>query len=952
MADKLFLVDAMAMIYRAYFAMISSPLISPDGKNTSAIFGFVNSLIKILDDEKPDYIAICFDTEKPTFRHKEYPAYKAQRMEIPTDMPWQINKVKEVVKALNIPLLEMDGFEADDIIGTIAKKAEKENTVTYMVTPDKDYMQLVTDKTFLYKPTRNVFGNKIAEVEIIDKQGVLNKFGVSPDRVIDVLGLMGDSSDNIPGVKGVGEKTAIALIQEYGSMENLYKAIDKIPKPKLKEKLIESKDIAFLSKKLVTIDTNAPVKTDFHSLKRQKPDSAKLVNLFSEFNFKSLIKKFSGDNGQTNDKQSKLDRDEPEIKIRGQKIETIKVDIKDIEKKYKTIKDVKHHYYTIKNADEFDRMIKKLVKEETVCFDTETDSKDSMQCNLVGMSFAYKEEEAYYVPVYGNIKKGDSLFDKQNNKENIGVEINEAIEKIKTLLENKKVKIVGQNIKYDYLVMKNYGIEIANINFDSLIGAFILKPEGAHDMDSLAEDYLGYSPVSIETLIGKGKNQITMDKVEVEKVSEYASEDADITLQLCHRIKYELEKINLLKLCEEIEFPLIRVLAEMEYQGIKVDKKILLAIDKQIMKSIDEFEKKIYELAGEKFNINSPKQLQELLYTKLNLKPTKKTKTGFSTDVKVLEELRYQHPIAAAIVDYRMLTKLKSTYIEGLVKAINPKDGRVHTSYSQIGAATGRLSSTNPNLQNIPIRTEIGRSLRKAFVPEFKNQKILSADYSQIELRIMAHYAGDENMINAFKRNHDIHTETAMRVFGLKDKKEVTPNMRRKAKEVNFGIIYGIGAFGLANRLEIKNTEAKDIIERYFREYPKVLDYMERTKKFARENGYVETLMGRRRYLMQINNQNASARAEDERAAINMPIQGTAADMIKIAMINIDEAFKKNKIKSKMLLQVHDELVFEVYDDETEKVKNIVMSKMKNAIPMDVPIEVEVGIGKDWFDAH
>ncbi|HCA42355.1 MAG TPA: DNA polymerase I [Bacteroidetes bacterium] len=623
-----------------------------------------------------------------------------------------------------------------------------------------------------------------------------------------------------------------------------------------------------------------------------------------------------------------------------------------MEKKYKTIKVVKHHYYTIKNADEFDRMIKKLVKEETVCFDTETDSKDPMQCNLVGMSFAYKEEEAYYVPVYGNIKKGDSLFDKQSNKENIGVEINEAIEKIKTLLENKKVKIVGQNIKYDYLVMKNYGIEIANIDFDSLIGAFILKPEGAHDMDSLAEDYLGYSPISIETLIGKGKNQITMDKVEVDKVSEYASEDADITLQLCHRIKYELEKINLLKLCDEIEFPLIRVLAEMEFQGIKVDKKILLAIDKQIMKSIDEFEKKIYELAGEKFNINSPKQLQELLYTKLNLKPTKKTKTGFSTDVKVLEELRYQHPIAAAIVDYRMLTKLKSTYIEGLVKAINPKDGRVHTSYSQIGAATGRLSSTNPNLQNIPIRTEIGRSLRKAFVPENKNQKILSADYSQIELRIMAHYAGDENMINAFKRNHDIHTETAMRVFGLKDKKEVTPNMRRKAKEVNFGIIYGIGAFGLANRLEIKNTEAKDIIERYFREYPKVLDYMERTKKFARENGYVETLMGRRRYLMQINNQNASARAEDERAAINMPIQGTAADMIKIAMINIDEAFKKNKIKSKMLLQVHDELVFEVYDDETEKVKNIVTSKMKNAIPMDVPIEVEVGIGKDWFDAH
>ena len=533
-----------------------------------------------------------------------------------------------------------------------------------------------------------------------------------------------------------------------------------------------------------------------------------------------------------------------------------------------------------------------------------------------------------------------------------GVEINFALKKLKPILENDKIRKVGQNIKFDYIVMRNYGIEIQNIFFDSLIAAYVLSPEGRHDMDTLSEKYLSYKPISIEELIGKGKTQITMDKVKIDTVSEYAAEDADVTLQLFHRLKYELQKINNYKLCSEIEFPLIKVLAEMEYEGIKVDGSVLKVINKELVKLISDYEQKIYDIAGEVFNINSTQQLSKILFDKLKLTPARKTKTGFSTDVRVLEELQYQHEIASVIVDYRTLTKLKTTYVDGLLKAINPKTGRVHTSFNQVIAATGRLSSVNPNLQNIPIRTEAGRSIRKAFIPKEKGYMIVSADYSQVELRIMAHCSNDENFINAFKRNRDIHSETAMRVFDVKSKKDVTDNMRRKAKEVNFGIIYGIGAFGLANRLEIKNSEAKEIIDRYFREYPKVKEYMEKTKQFARENGYVETLMGRRRYLSQINNQNANARAEDERAAINMPIQGTAADMIKIAMINIFDAFRKHNLESKMLLQVHDELVFEVKEEEFKEVERIVLRDMRNAIKLNVPIEVEIETGKNWFDAH
>lgn len=957
MEEKLFLIDAMAMIYRAYFALISNPMLTKSGKNVSAVYGFTNSLVKILEERNPEHIAVCFDTEAPTFRHKEYPKYKAQRQEIPTDMPWQIAKVKEVVKALSIPCIEIDGYEADDVIGTLVKQAEFENVISYIVTPDKDFMQLVNDKVFLYKPAKT-----ISEVDIIGIDEVVKRFGVKPSMVTEVLGLMGDASDNIPGVRGVGEKTAIALIQQYGSIRNIYDRIDEITKPKLKENLIQYKEDAFQAKRLVTILTDVPLAENFHNLVRKPVISDKLIPLLEELEFKSILRKYStykiGEEKPQEDRKKKSG--EIKISIRGEKIEKEekKQEIPGTQKKFQTLKDIKHNYYTIKNPDQYIRLINQLSKQELISFDTETDGLNCFQAKLVGFSFSYNENEAFYVPIIGKYTEensGTGLFDNKKNESGesgTGVEINFALEKLKPLLENKNIRKVGQNIKFDYMIMKNHNIKIENIYFDTMVASYILNPEGQHDMNTLAEKYLSYRPVRIEELIGKGKSQITMDKVPVDKVSEYAAEDADVTLKLYYRLKFELQKINLYKLCTEIEFPLIEVLAEMELLGIKIDKRILQVIDTEITEYITDTENKIYSLAGEKFNINSTKKLSYILFEKLKLLPTKKTKMGFSTDTSVLDELKYQHEIASQLIEYRTLTKLKSTYINGLSEAINPKTGRVHTSFSQTVTSTGRLASTNPNLQNIPIRTPAGKSIRKAFVSDKPDFLIMSADYSQIELRIMAHFADDENLIDAFKHSRDIHAETAMRIFGIDNKKDVTDGMRRKAKEVNFGIMYGIGAFGLANRLEIKNSEAKDIIERYFKEFPKVKEYMENTKIFARENGYVQTLKGRRRYLSQINNQNASARAEDERAAINMPIQGTAADMIKIAMINIHKEFIKKNLESKMLLQVHDELIFEINESEENTVKKIVLKEMKNAIPLKVPVEVEIKSGHSWFSAH
>ncbi|MBM4157604.1 MAG: DNA polymerase I [Ignavibacteria bacterium] len=942
--EKLFLIDAMAMIYRAYFALISRPLINSKKQNTSAVYGFTNFLLKIIEDEKPSYLAVCFDTEKPTFRHVEYPLYKAQRQEIPTDMPWQIEKVKELIRAFNISLLELDGYEADDLIGTIAKRESNEDIKVYMVTPDKDFTQLVSNNILIYKPAKTFSGSRVSDVEVMDEHKVEDKFKVTPDKITEILGLMGDTSDNIPGVKGVGEVTAAELIRKYGSIENLYNSIEEIKKPKLKENLIKYKDDAFLARKLVTISTDVPLNYSLEDLRLKTANFEEAYKLFEELEFKSLAKKFQS-------AKVKKEQDEDiKILILGKKEETedIKVNIPPVFKKLKTIKDTKHNYFLIKNEDELRRLVNKIKAEEFISFDTETSGLDPLNCELAGMSFSYSETFGFYVPVFGSLKGTgtESLLPQS------GIDIETVLNLVKPILEDNNVKKVGQNIKFDYLVMKNHGIEIKNIIFDTMVGAYILEPGGEFKMNYLAEKYLSYTPIGIEELIGKGKEQISMTELPPESVKDYACEDADITLQLFHRIKYELQKVNLYKLCSDIEIPLIKVLAEMEFTGVKTDKKILNYLGGEITKLITNLENKIYNFAGTEFNINSTKQLSEILFVKLKLPTTKKTKTGYSTDVSVLEELRLEHPIISKLLDYRMLTKLKSTYIDGLLQAINRNTGRIHTSFNQVATTTGRLASNNPNLQNIPIRTDAGKSIRKAFVPENDKFLILSADYSQIELRIMAHISKDENMISAFRRGHDIHNETAMRIFNVKSSKDITPNMRRKAKEVNFGIMYGIGAFGLATRLEIKNTEAKAIIDKYFNEYPNVKDYMEKTKKFARENGYVQTLMGRRRYLPQINNQNLNARAEDERAAINMPIQGSAADMIKIAMINIYDDFQKKKLESKMILQVHDELVFEAKITELDEVKKIIQREMKSAIKLDVPIEIEIGTGGNWYEAH
>lgn len=950
MPKKLFLLDGMALAYRAYFSMIRTPLINSKGMNTSAVYGFINTLNKLIDDEKPDFIAVAFDTDEPTFRHKEYTEYKANREAMPDDLRPQISKIKEVISAFNIPMIEQHGYEADDIIGTLVKRAEKENVISFMVTADKDYMQLVNKSIKLYKPARSVQGQKVAEIEIIGIEGVKEKFGVAPEQVIDILGLMGDKVDNIPGIKGIGEKTAAALIQEYGSLEGLYKNIEKITKPKLKENLVTYKDDAFLSKKLATIHTNCPIKIDFHKLTYSDKNTALLEQIYTDMEFKSLLKKLIGTAEQS-------------VNIKAVSVEEPSTPV--FTSKFEDINTHPHKYYTIKNDADFKKLCKKLKSLDEFAFDTETTSENPIEAELVGLSFSYNESEAFYVPLRFK-EQGDGetdLFGKRVSTKSEKSELKTAdlpnlnfelvIKELKPVLEDKKIRKIGQNIKYDMLVMRNYGINTQNVGFDTMIAAYVLKPESQYKMDYLSEIYLNYKCVPISELIGTAKSNvyITMDLVPYQKAADYAAEDADVTLRLYHRLEYELKKINLDNLCNDIEFPLIDVLADMEYNGVKIDTKILGGINDELKIAEKRLEKEIYKLAGVTFNINSTKQLADVLFNKLGLDAKKKIKTGYSTDNKVLEELKNDHPIAIKLLDYRTVTKLRSTYTEGLLEIISKKTGKVHTSFNQTVAATGRLSSANPNLQNIPIRTEIGRSLRKAFVPEKKGNLILSADYSQIELRIMAHLANDENMIKAFERKHDIHTETAAKVFKVKNN-QVDPNMRRKAKEVNFGIIYGIQAFGLAQRLGIHQREAHDIITSYFTNFPTINAWLQETREFARSKGYTETLAGRRRYLPNINNSNAVVRQRDERVAINMPVQGTAADMIKIAMIDIWNEFKKKKLKSKMLLQVHDELVFEVERAELETVKKIVANKMKNALKMNVPIDVEMGVGINWFEAH
>jgi len=962
--ERLFLLDGMALAYRAYFTFISRPLRNSKGENTSAIYGFITALMKILEEEKPEHVAVVFDTRHPTFRHKMFAPYKATREKMPEDMAAQMDKLKNVVEAFNVPLLELPGYEADDIMGTLAKKAEREEIETYLVTGDKDFMQLISPLVKMYKP-----GKRGDEWEILDEASVIDKFGVTPDNVIDVLGLTGDKSDNVPGVPGIGEKTAIPLVRQYGSIENILKHLEEIPQGGLKEKLRQNKEMALLSKKLVTIDTNTPIEVDIHHLRAKQRDDEKLRSLFSELEFTSLLRKLSKTVVRVGEATD---------------FDVAKLELADIGSD-------EHSYHLISSKNEFEALVGELEKAKMFVFDTETTSTDPLRAELVGMSFAVKPLEAWYVPIAEAHKQMSaenlhSLIESDLFGENPGSRIKDqssiphppssipnqtgfssryVFNSLSPIFSNSSIKKVGQNIKYDMLVLASYGIEVKGVAFDTMVANYVLRQDGKHNLDALAAEHLSYRMISYDELTGTGRDRKPLRAIDVEKVAQYSAQDADITFRLYEVLKGKLDRQQLTQLCEQVEFPLISVLADMELAGVSLDVGFLKDLSKELERMLDNATSDIYSLAGEEFNINSTQQLSKILFEKLNLAAVRKTKTGFSTDVGVLETLRHEHPIIEKLLDYRQLQKLKSTYVDALPALINPETGKVHTSFNQTVAATGRLSSSDPNLQNIPIRTEIGRSIRRAFVPRKPGNLILSADYSQIELRVMAHVSGDQGLAAAFRNGEDIHATTAAKVFGVKPS-EITRDMRRKAKEVNFGIMYGIGPYGLATRLDVSQAEGKEIITRYFERFPKVHQYIYDTIAKARQDGYVSTLLGRRRYLPDINSRNGNVRSNAERQAINMPIQGTAADMIKLAMVRIHSETQnhsshsqksgklrpKSKFEIRMLLQVHDELVFEVTQSFESKAKSIIADCMKNALPLSVPVEVEIGIGKNWLEAH
>ncbi len=938
--ETLYLLDGMALAYRAYFSFINRPLINSKGENTSAIYGFVTALMKILDDEKPDHIAVVFDTKHPTFRHTMFPEYKATRQKMPEDMASQLDRLKEVVRAFNTPLLELPGFEADDIIGTLARRAEKEGVLTFMVTGDKDYMQLISPLIKMYKPAKAG-----GEVEIVEEPGVKEKFGVKPEQVIDVLALTGDKSDNIPGVPGIGEKTAIPLIQKYRTLENLYEHVEEIPQKGVREKLVAHREKAYLSKKLVTIDTLVPVQINFHELRAAARDTSALIRLFGELEFRSLA-------GRMRETEPFADRIEPApaAPLPAQQEPAAVTDISTDE----------HVYHCVTSKTELSRLCSTLRKSPVVVFDTETTSTDALRAELVGISFCLAEREAYYIPVKlasspavpsGGLFGGTTGEGGPHNHTLSALDLDTVLAALKPVFEAEDVRKVGQNVKYDMLVLMNHGVEVRAVAHDTMVASYILRADGQHNLDALAMEALRYKMVSFEELVGKGKKQKHITEVSLDAIANYSAEDADITMRIFGAQLPRLKELDLLGLCTDVEFPLTSVLARMELAGIALDVNYLASMSKDLERLLDNLIRDIHTIAGEAFNINSTQQLGEILFTRLGLPTVRKTKTGFSTDVGVLETLRGQHPIVEKILEYRQLTKLKSTYVDALPMLINPKTGRVHTSFNQTVAATGRLSSSDPNLQNIPIRTEIGRAIRKAFVADGEGMLLMSADYSQIELRVMAHVSGDEGLVGAFRNDEDIHTTTAAKVFGI-GVKDVTRDMRRKAKEVNFGIMYGIGPFGLANRLEISQTEAKDIIARYFERFPKVKQYIGDTIDTARKLGYVSTLLGRRRYLADISSRNQAVRGNAERQAINMPIQGTAADMIKLAMISLDREIIRRRLQGRMLLQVHDELVFELPLGEKEEMEVLVVEKMQSAMPLNVPVKVDVGVGTNWLEAH
>jgi DNA polymerase-1 len=936
-ACKLFLLDAMALIYRAHFAFSKNPRINSKGLNTGVMLGFTNTLLEVINKENPTHIGVAFDTKAPTFRHEQFEAYKANRQAQPEDIGVAIPWVKEIVKAFNIPILELDGYEADDIIGTLAKQAEKECYTVYMMTPDKDYGQLVDDHIFLYKPT--FMGNA---VDIMGPKEICAKWDIEHvDQVRDILGLMGDAVDNIPGIPGIGQKTAVKLLKTYGSVEELLKNTADL-KGKQKENVENFAEQGLLSKELATIKCDVPITYEKDHLEYGGIDEEKLRAIFSELEFKTLASRVfkNGNEKATIQKNDQLGlfgdtssaaTINSEIEFEEETVTTTEPKIPD------TIDTNTHNYHKIKSTEEIKELVEFLLFQSKLCFDTETTSINAMEAELVGISFSYVIGEAYYIPLPAD------------RKETLAI-----LELLKPVFENEAILKIGQNIKYDLLVLKNYQVEVKGVLYDTMLAHYLIDPDAKHSMDWLAENYLNYKTVSITELIGKkGKNQGSMRDVDEDEATAYASEDADVTLRLKSEFDPLLKESNLEKLFSEVENPLIEVLTEMEFEGIRINTESLAEMSISLEKESKEMENKVYEMAGVRFNLASPKQLGEVLFDKLQLDPkAKKTKSGqYATGEEVLSKLAADNEIIQSILDFRQMVKLKSTYVDALPTLINSKTGRIHTTYNQFVAATGRLSSTNPNLQNIPIRTERGREIRKAFVPRDENHVLLAADYSQIELRIMAAFSGDESMIEAFNNGRDIHATTAAKIFHV-PLEEVTSDMRRKAKTANFGIIYGISAFGLSQRLSIPRGEAKEIIDAYFNEFPAVKQYMDEAIEKARANEFVETILGRRRYLRDINSRNATMRGFAERNAINAPIQGSAADLIKVAMIDVHKWMKKEGLKSKMILQVHDELVFDAHKDEVEILKANIPGLMSNAIKLEVPIEVEVGIGSDWLQAH
>ena len=939
---KLLLIDAYALIYRSYYAFIKNPRINSKGVNTSAIFGFINTLQDVMRRVDPTHVAVGFDPSGPTFRHEAFEAYKAQREETPEVIRDSVPVIREIIGAYNIPILEVSRYEADDVIGTISKQAEKEGFDVYMMTPDKDYGQLVSEHIFQYRPK---FGG---DYETLGIPEVLEKYNLtSVCQMIDLLGLMGDSSDNIPGCPGVGEKTAQKLLAEFGSVENLLANTHQL-KGSLKTKIEENVENIRFSKFLATIVTDVPVTFDAASCVREKPDEARLAKIYMELEFNALLTKMglvgthsSGQKNATGQKQGiQLSLFGEDVLGNASGNELFATEGTDFPEN-STLKDltsVLYTYYLSDNENEISELVHILAHQKSFAFDTETDGTNPVSAKLVGMSFAVKEFEAWYVPVPEAMEEAVKI-----------------VSRFAGVLENKDIEKVGQNIKFDMLVLRKYGICVKGPLFDTMIAHYLINPELRHGMDYLAETYLQYKPVSIESLIGpKGKNQLTMRDIPVEKVAEYAAEDADVTLRLKNFFKPKLEENAVESLFYDIEMPLVYVLAEMEYTGVKLDVGALNQYSVVLTEKLQALEQEIYSLAGMEFNINSTKQVGEVLFEHLKItdEKVKKTKTGgFSTNEDTLEKLRQKHPVVEKLLDYRGIKKLLSTYVDALPKLINPDTGKVHTSFNQTVTSTGRLSSTNPNLQNIPVRDDMGREIRKAFIADNDDCVFFSADYSQIELRVMAHISGDKNMIEAFSGGADIHAATAAKIYGVSDE-NVTSDMRRKAKTANFGIIYGISVFGLAERLTIPRAEAKELIDGYFKTYPRVHEFMDESIRSAREKGYVETLFHRRRYLPDIHSNNAIVRGYAERNAINAPIQGSAADIIKVAMVRIYNRFEAEGLKSKMILQVHDELNFNVYRDEFDKVRKIVLEEMEGAIKLQVPLIADCGEGYNWLEAH